>query len=131
MGLKLGRDSISLSFLNNGFGHFHSSGLSFGVGDHSSCSKLFGFLFDFKSHATRSSFDLEGVENFSEVRRLFDRDHQEERLFGRNFGDGGVGPLDQEVGNLDDFRVASLSNTLQVNNLVLLCQDVLQQVDIG
>ena len=52
-------------------------------------------------------------------------------MFGRNFGDGGVGPLDQEVGNLDDFRVASLSDTLQVNNLVLLCQDVLQQVDIG
>ena len=52
-------------------------------------------------------------------------------MFGRNFGDGGVGPLDQEVGNLDDFRVASLSNTLQVNNLVLLSQDVLQQVYIS
>ena len=48
-----------------------------------------------------------------------------------NLDDRTVGPLDHEIGNLDDFRVA-VSHALQVQNVVLLLsEDVLKKVDVS
>jgi len=128
---KLKRDSISLSLHNNRLGCLDGGAFCLGLGDRSSCRELVSLFLGSVSCAASSSLNLKGVKHLVEVCGLLERDNEEEWLLGRDFGDAGVGPLDQQVGNLDDFRVAALANTFQVHDLVLLRQDVLQQVDVG
>ena len=128
---KLKRDSISLSLHNNRLGCLDGGAFCLGVGGRSSCRELVSLFLGSVSCAASRSLNLKGVKHLVEVCGLLERDNEEEWLLGRDFGDAGVGPLDQQVGNLDDFRVAALANTFQVHDLVLLRQDVLQQVDVG
>ena len=126
-----GRNKSNSLSLNDSLRSFDGSAFSVGLVLGSSLGLLLCCLLLGVDLASLGPFDLEGVKHLLEVCGLLDRDDQKRGLLRLNLDDRAVGPLDHEIGNLDDFRVA-VSHALQVQNVVLLLsEDVLKKVDVS